>query len=133
MMKMKELLRRALPESRSFNAEAQRRRDKRRENQEQGGRKALDSRAGAGGAHEEQRKKSPSFARIGRLKPAPPKQSELRLDCRGLFIAGPAHGAEGSAGEGGTPVLKTQGERQVQDGQHQSGQQSSRDIERKVG
>src|ERR1035437_7527026 len=38
-------------------------------------------------AAEARRKKSPSFARIGRLKPAPPKQSELRSDGPGRALS----------------------------------------------
>ena len=48
---------------------------------------------------EPRRKKSPSYARIGRLKPAPPKQSKLRKG-QGLLVRARTEGREIEVGRG---------------------------------
>src|ERR1035441_5441162 len=97
-----------------FDAETRRRGGRRGERERVG---ARDPCVGRGGARRKRREKSPSFARIDRLKPVPPRHGGARRQRRArreespsfarigkLKHAPPRHGAEGRlAGRGPAP------------------------------
>src|ERR1019366_1770649 len=64
-----------------FDAETRRRGERRGERERVGVR---DSRVGWGGARRQRRKTRPSFARIGKLKPAPPRDGQAGGQAGGL-------------------------------------------------